>query len=386
MATGLRPNRWIVLIAFVAMVCAGALARTEAAPGPPTLNNNQPVQASGPTVALSWSAPAGSVPLSYVVEASSAPGGSPDLANFDTGNTVTLLTVPDVPFGTYYVRVRARDASGIGPPSNEVQLIVSTGGAAACPSPPRNLTIASQSGGNITLSWLAPATGTATSYVVQAGDAPGGANLANFDTGSSTPALSAPGVAPGSYFVRVYAKSPACPGPTFTGPASNEILLSVGTTPAWSGDIVCRLAISGPSGYHHDETQTWLISGPPQVVSSARTNYPVVWTALGSGGATGKSWTINATALTDLSATVIASTGITGFDRTTSGIVIHGGIVGTPTSFDLFEIDFPPFSASSPTATTVTGTFSRPTVGGDSPQQPGGSSGTLSCDWSLSFR
>ena len=38
------------------------------------------------------------------------------------------------------------------------------------------------------------------------------------------------------------------------------------------------------------------------------------------------------------------------------------------------------------TLTTVTGTFSRPTVGGDSPQQPGGSSGTLSCDWSLSFR
>jgi hypothetical protein len=49
-------------------------------------------------------------------------------------------------------------------------------------------------------------------------------------------------------------------------------------------------------------------------------------------------------------------------------------------------MDFPSIVAPSATATTVTGTSSRPTVGGDSPQQPGGSVGTLSCTWSLAFR
>ena len=354
--------------------------------GAPILNDNQAVQTSGPTITLSWSAPTVGIPLSYVVEASNAPGGPANLANVDTQSTLTSMVAANVPAGTYYVRVRARDINGIGPPSNEVQLIVSTGSAAACPSSPRTLTIASQSGGNITLSWQPPATGTPTAYVVQAGNVPGGANLANVDTGSPTPAVSATDLPPGSYYVRVYAKSSACLGPAFTGPASNEILLSVGNAPGGSGEIVCRLAITGPSAYHHDETQTWFIGGPPQVVSSARTNYPVVWTAQGYGGGIGKSWTINTTAQANFSATVIASTGITGFDRTTTGVIIRDGIVGTPTSFDLYEIDFPAFSASSPAATTVSGTWSRPISGGDSPQQPGGSSGTLTCQWSLSYR
>ncbi len=354
--------------------------------GAPSLNNNQPVLASGPTVTLSWSAPATGVPLSYIVEASSTPGGAANLANFNTGNAQTTLVVPGVPAGTYYVRVRAMDANGAGAASNQVQLIVSTGGGGVCPSAPRDLAIASQSGGNVTLSWQPPATGTPTSYVLQAGSVPGSANLANFDTGSTALTLSASNVTAGSYFIRLYAKSPDCGAPAFISPSSNEILLTVGSAPGWAGEIVCRLAIVGPSAYHHDEVQTWFVGGPPQVVSSARTNYPVVWTAQGSGGGVGKSWTINAAARTDFSATVIASTGITGFDRTTTGIIIRAGIAGTPTSFDLYEIDFPPFSASSSTATNVTGTWSRPTSGGDSPQQPGGSSGTLSCTWSLSYR
>ena len=100
----------------------------------------------------------------------------------------------------------------------------------------------------------------------------------------------------------------------------------------------------------------------------------------------GTSWTINSTATTDLTVTIVASTGIPTFDRTTTPILIRGGIVGTPISFDLYEIEFPTIVAGSATATAVSGTLSRPTVGGDSPQQPGGSTGTLSCTWSLTFR
>jgi hypothetical protein len=249
------------------------------------------------------------------------------------------------------------------------------------------LNVVSQSGTNVTLGWQPPSTGVPTSYVIQAGSSPGGANLANVDTNSTALTLVAAGVGAGSYFVRVYARSSSCAPPAFLGPSSNEILLQVGAAASgWGGQIVCRAVITGPNSYHHDETQTWMVGGPGQTVGSSRTNYPVQWSAQGSGGAAGRSWTINSTATTDLSVTIVASTGIPIFDRTTTGIIIRQGIVGTPTSFDLYEVDFPTIVAGSAHATSVSGTYSRPTAGGDSPQQPGGSTGTLSCGWSLTLR
>lgn len=249
------------------------------------------------------------------------------------------------------------------------------------------MNIISQSGGTVVIGWLPPLTGVPTSYVVQAGRFTNGADLANFDTNSTALALTATNVPTGSYFVRVYSRSSGCPPPTFLGPSSNEVLLSVGpaAAPGWAGPIVCRTAISGPSGYHHDETQTWIVGGPGQTVGP-RTTYPVQWSAQGSGGASGKSWLINSTATTDLAVTTVASTGIPIFDRTTTPIIIRGGIVGTPISFDLYEIEFPTIVAGSASAASVSGTWSRSTSGGDSPQQPGGSVGTLSCTWSLTFR
>jgi hypothetical protein len=382
-------NRQITRVGFclvAAILTFGSIDSASAATSPPILNNNQPVLNSGPTLTLTWTPPATGVPISYVVEASITPGGPANLANFNTGNTSTSLVVPGVPAGIYYVRIRALDGSGLSDPSNEVQVIVGVG--ASCPSAPRSLTIASQSGSTVAFAWQAPLTGSPTSYVVQAGSFPGGADLANFDTGNTALSLAATNVPNGSYFVRVYARSSGCPAPAFVGPSSNEIVLTVGAPPAapgWSGPITCRISITGPSGYHHDETQTWIVGGRG-VPSGPRTVYPVQWSAQGSGGGTGKSWTINSTATTDLTVTIVASTGVPIFDRTTTPIIIRDGIVGTPISFDLYEIDFPTIVASSATATTVSGTWSRPTSGGDSPQQPGGSTGTLSCAWSLTYR
>ena len=80
--------------------------------------------ASGSTVALAWTAPASAEPIqAYVVEAGSSPGLA-NLANFSTGNTLTTFSASGVPSGSYYVRVRALTASGVGPPSNEVLLVV----------------------------------------------------------------------------------------------------------------------------------------------------------------------------------------------------------------------------------------------------------------------
>jgi len=176
---------------------------------------------SSSTVTFTWDAPAIGTPTSYVMEASSAPGGPPNLANFNTGNALTSLVVPDVPAGTYFIRIRAVSSCGTSVPSSEEQLIVTTANASTCPSAPRGFA-SSVSGTTVTLTWLAPATGTATSYVIQAGSQPGGANLANFDTGNNSPTLVAPGVGSGSYYVRVYGKN-TCG----LSPPSNEILLSV---------------------------------------------------------------------------------------------------------------------------------------------------------------
>ncbi len=69
---------------------------------------------------------------------------------------------------------------------------------------------------------LAPDTGTATSYVIQAGSQSRESNLANFDTNSTTLTLVASNVPAGSYYIRVYAKN-TC---GLSAP-SNEVLAAV---------------------------------------------------------------------------------------------------------------------------------------------------------------
>ncbi|MBI3400304.1 MAG: fibronectin type III domain-containing protein [Acidobacteria bacterium] len=205
------------------------------APGPPS---NLQSSVNGNTVTLSWTKPSSGDPVtSYVLEAGSA-SGLVDLANFNTGNTQTSLTAPGVTNGVYYVRVRAVSGGpftlgGTSPPSNEV--IVTVGSTGGCPTAPRSLNVVSQSAGTIKLTWLAPSSGTPTSYVIVAGSAPGLSNLANFDTGSTATSLDVGNVPAGSYYVRVYAKGSGCG----LSAASNEVLVFVvGVT----GDVQVSVA------------------------------------------------------------------------------------------------------------------------------------------------
>lgn len=82
---------------------------------------------------------------------------------------------------------------------------------------------ATASGSAVTLAWNAPASGVPTAYIIEAGTATGLANLANFNTGSTSLRYSTSGVGNGSYYVRVKATD----GVTVS-PASNEALLVVG--------------------------------------------------------------------------------------------------------------------------------------------------------------
>ena len=173
----------------------------------------------GTTVTLTWTATAGAV--SYLIEAGSS-SGSANLASLPTGNALTTFSTTGVPAGTYFVRVRAIDASGAaGLPSNEVVVVV--GGGCVLPGAPTGLSITQNSGGTVGLSWTA-ASGAPTSYILEAGSAPGLANLANVDVGAAT-SLTATGVVPGTYFVRVRARN-ACG----VGAASIEVKVVVTST------------------------------------------------------------------------------------------------------------------------------------------------------------
>jgi predicted phage tail protein len=91
---------------------------------PPGAVTNLAAQVSGDQVLLTWTAPSsGPAPDGYVVEAGSG-SGLANIGQFPTGSTSPFVLVTDVPSGTYFVRVRASRGGALGPPSNEVVVIV----------------------------------------------------------------------------------------------------------------------------------------------------------------------------------------------------------------------------------------------------------------------
>jgi hypothetical protein len=91
---------------------------------PPGAVTNLAAQVSGREVLLTWVAPSsGLAPDGHVVEAGTA-SGLANLGQFPTGSTATFVIVTNVPSGTYFVRVRATRGGALGPPSNEVVVIV----------------------------------------------------------------------------------------------------------------------------------------------------------------------------------------------------------------------------------------------------------------------
>jgi predicted phage tail protein len=195
-------------------------------PGPPI---GLAASTSGSSLTLSWNPPAfGGASTFYVVEAGSA-SGLRDLANLSTGNAVPSFSASGVPAGTYFVRVRAGNASGTSAASNEAVFVIGGGGPAPAPGPgsctaapgaPGNLQF-SVSGSTVALQWTA-ASGGASSYIVEAGSSPGAADLVASDTGSTATTLTATGVGAGTYFVRMRARN-ACG----SGAASNEVTITV---------------------------------------------------------------------------------------------------------------------------------------------------------------
>ena len=124
------------------------------------------------------------------------------LATFQTGNSSTTITVNGVLPGRYYVRLAAQAGSVRTSPSNEV--VVGVGQSCDVPPAPSALSVTA-TGSSASFEWDAPA-GSIAGYVIEAGSAPGLANLATLATSGaattfSTAAPSGPttyGCAPGT--------------------------------------------------------------------------------------------------------------------------------------------------------------------------------------------
>jgi hypothetical protein len=89
-------------------------------PGAP--GNARIVSVNGGTVVLAWDV-AGGNPATYVVEAGTSTGLA-NLVNLNLASAATSLTAQAVPPGVYYVRLRAANACGGGPASNELVVTV----------------------------------------------------------------------------------------------------------------------------------------------------------------------------------------------------------------------------------------------------------------------
>ncbi len=154
---------------------------------------------SGETITVTWSAPTSGGVSGYIVQAGSQAGAS-DFFDGSVGMTNAVAAV--VPAGTYFIRIRAFNAEGIGAASAEV---IATVVPQALPGDPQNVS-AVASGSTITLTWAPPVTGGAASgYVVQAGSAPGAADFFNGPVGNVLAvAATVPG---GTYYIRVLAQN-----------------------------------------------------------------------------------------------------------------------------------------------------------------------------------
>lgn len=207
---------WIALLVIASASLLGAVA-----PGAP---QSLTASVNGNDVVLAWLPPStGGVPASYIVEAALSPGGAPIAA---LPAPSTLLSVPSVPNGVYYVRARAVNADGTSGVSNEVIVSVPGGGPGACSAPPNAATslTASVTGTAVALGWTAASGGcAATGYVVVAGSAPGLSDIAIINVPAGVTTLSAAAPA-GTYYVRVVALN------AFGGSApSNEVIVTVGS-------------------------------------------------------------------------------------------------------------------------------------------------------------
>lgn len=226
------------------------------AAAPPAGPVNLRADVDGSSVSLRWSpSAAGHAPTGFVLEAGTGLNLS-NLVVLDTGTTLPVFSTTNVPAGQYFVRVRSQNSAGSSAPSNEVSLQVGQTACTGTPAAPILLSPNLQ-GSIVSLSWLPPSGGV-RSFVLLAGSQPGQADIATFDTGSSTTSYGTP-VPAGTYFVRVVART-ACADSA----PSNEVSFTVGLPPVAPGRAVGLSATLGAGGLLLLNWYPPALGGPPE--------------------------------------------------------------------------------------------------------------------------
>ena len=169
-------------------------------PGAPTALASS---VSGTTVTFTWTPPgSGGAPSSYTLLAGLSPGFTTPIATLPVPAPSTLLAVPGVPNGTYFVRLVAQNAGGVSGASNEVAVTV---GAVAVPGAP-TFNPPQVAGNTVSLSWTPAAGPPPTSYVLLARYGNGAPLGALPFTGTAT---AIPGVPSGTYLLTMVAVNAA---------------------------------------------------------------------------------------------------------------------------------------------------------------------------------
>lgn len=311
------------------------------APGAPT---GLTATVSGSTVALAWTAPVGGdAPTSYTVQAGSANGLS-NLANFDTGGTSTILTVMNVPAGSYYVRIRANNSAGQSGPSNEFLVVVGSTVPCTTLGAPTGLS-ATVTGSTVALSWTAPVGCQPSSYIILAGSNPGTSNLANFSTGSAATSLTANDVPVGTYYIRVLSAATGV-----LSAASNEVTATVGTVTPTS--VIASFNFYNPAAQGSPTTTCLITSASGTICQARSTSFP-----LGTNYIVSWAWTVQYTYGTVKTITQNSADSQITFTDTCGGPGSTSDGVQQPLSISLTVTD-----NLGNTATAVSGTGSQPAL------------------------
>ena len=199
---------------------AFAVTSSQHVPGPP---RGLTATATGAgVVTIAWQLPViGGAATGWQVQAGRSPGAS-DVGTFELpANPLTASGV--LPAGEYFIRLRGRNAFGLGTVSNEVQVRVGSAACGAVPDAPVLLP-PMVTGWSAALQWTVPANAPVTGYTVIVGSAPGQADIATLNLGSAS-SLFAQAV-PGAYHVAVQASN-GC-GLSAT---SNSVAVVIGSLP-----------------------------------------------------------------------------------------------------------------------------------------------------------
>lgn len=192
-------------------------------------------QVNGNALSLSWGAAPGATAYTLVVRLAS---GGPVYTTFPLG-AVTSFSV-SAPNGVYFLSVVGTNSTGTGPESSVAQVTIPA--VPAVPNNPTNLTVG-VAGSTVTFQWSAPAAGGPVGeYVLMASTTPGFATpLVSLPVAAPATSVTVPGVPPGRYYARVYARNSG----GNSASASNEVTLDVAGPSAPGAPVLNTPGVAG---------------------------------------------------------------------------------------------------------------------------------------------